>query len=250
MSLDEYDADSNLSALESALAGLLPQPSRINRDRLLFEAGRAAEQSRTRGACQRWLFSSCVATVAAASFGILLLDTRAQLDRAQLDRAQLDRAQLDRAQSNRAQSNREHVAGNERPIAAAVPSTSADEAPLSERRSLRSGKPPASPQPAPVQAASGSVDTPLAAGKSAVVVQTSGGGQENYLALRNRALRLGIDALANASSEFAAHTPVRASDAPATNRELRQRYFDRSVRQPAVFESFWRGLPVFDGESS
>ena len=240
MSLDEYDADSNLSALESALAGLLPQPSRINRDRLLFEAGRAAEQSRTRGACQRWLFSSCVATVAAASFGILLLDTRAQLDR----------AQLDRAQSNRAQSNREHVAGNERPIAAAVPSTSADEAPLSERRSLRSGKPPASPQPAPVQAASGSVDTPLAAGKSAVVVQTSGGGQENYLALRNRALRLGIDALANASSEFAAHTPVRASDAPATNRELRQRYFDRSVRQPAVFESFWRGLPVFDGESS
>ena len=48
MSLDKHNADPNLSAFESELAGLRPQPSRINRDRLLFEAGRKAEQSRTR----------------------------------------------------------------------------------------------------------------------------------------------------------------------------------------------------------
>lgn len=213
MSLDEHNAEPNLNSLESALAGLRPQSSRINRDRLLFEAGREAEQSRTRSTRRLWSFSTGVAAVAAASFGILLLQARTQLAELQ-------------------------VALSQRPVPATVVSANAVERQMPERPAPRSEIPGVARQASVGQAASG----------SSVVVQTPPGGHGNYLALRNRALLLGIDAIADASVGSVDRTAAGASDAPATNRDLRQGYFNRSERQPGEFESFRRGLPVIDGE--
>jgi hypothetical protein len=223
MSLDERNADANMIALESALAGLRPRPSGVNRDRLMFDAGREAERSRTIRPRRLWLLSLGVAAGAAASFGVLLLDARTQL------------AQL-------------QVVLRERPVAAEVASASADERQMPERRATRSERPPISPQSSVGQTGTGMVAREVTVSESAVTMPTPFGGQGNYLALRNRALRLGVDALADASTGFADHKAARASDAPASNRDLRQEYLNRSGRQPAEFETLRRSLPVFDGE--
>lgn len=67
--MSERSPDPSLTALEAALASLAPQPARLNRDRLLFEAGRrAARPSRL------WPVSAVtLACVALAQAGILLL---------------------------------------------------------------------------------------------------------------------------------------------------------------------------------
>jgi hypothetical protein len=223
MSLDEHNADPKMNALESALAGLRPRPSGVNRDRLMFDAGREAERSRTIRPRRLWLLSVGVAAGAAASFGVLLLDARTQLARLQ-------------------------VVLRERPVAAAVASASANEPKTPERRAARSERPPVSPQSSVGQAGVGLAASEFTVSESVVAMQTPVGGQGNYLALRNRALRLGVDALADASTGFADRKTARASDAPATNRDLRQEYLNRSVRQPSEFETLRRSLPVFDGE--
>jgi hypothetical protein len=223
MSLDEHNADPKMNALESALAGLRPRPSGVNRDRLMFDAGREAERSRTIRPRRLWLLSVGVAAGAAASFGVLLLDARTQLARLQ-------------------------VVLRERPVAAAVASASANEPKAQERRAVSSEIPLIAPQTTVGQADAGLAAREFTVSKWAVAMPTPIGGQGNYLALRNRALRLGVDALAGASTGFADHKAARAGDAPAANRDLRQDFLNRSVRQPSEFEVLRRSLPVFDGE--
>jgi hypothetical protein len=223
MSLDERHADTNLNALENALAGLRPQPSRTNRDRLLFEAGREAEQGRMRRAGRVWSISTGLAAAAAASFGILLLEARTQLAELQ-------------------------VALSQRPVPATVAFGNSLKQQIPERPPSRSEIPSVSRQASVGQNASGSPDTEIAVGRSGIVVQTPTGGPGHYLALRNRALLLGIDAVADAAVGQGDRQAAGANDAVPTNRDLRHGSIDRSERQPDEFELFRRGRPVIDGE--
>lgn len=70
--------DKELSELEAALGGLLPRPSRLDRDRLLFLAGQAsalgtpAAPKQAGGRHRLWPAVSAVSTAAAILFAVLL----------------------------------------------------------------------------------------------------------------------------------------------------------------------------------
>lgn len=74
--------DKELSELEAALGGLLPRPSRLDRDRLLFLAGQASASSSPASAEQRerpnrrhwiWPAISALSTAAAVVLAVLLV---------------------------------------------------------------------------------------------------------------------------------------------------------------------------------
>lgn len=77
---EEPRLNDDLNSLAAALSSLTPRASRINRDQLMFEAGRAAglaERSAVRTMIRFWQASTTVAAVAAACLVVLLV-TRTQ----------------------------------------------------------------------------------------------------------------------------------------------------------------------------
>jgi hypothetical protein len=67
----KFELTAELAALERQLAGLMPLPPRVDRDRLMFAAGRAAgravsTEQRARGRIA-WLWPAATATMTAAS---------------------------------------------------------------------------------------------------------------------------------------------------------------------------------------
>ncbi len=67
----EFDLEAELNALESVLRGIEPAPSNLNRDRLMFEAGRGAAKAESRG---RLLLAASfvLSIVSVGSVGLLL----------------------------------------------------------------------------------------------------------------------------------------------------------------------------------
>ena len=61
--MSQRSSDPELNGIESALGGLVPVPSRLNRDALMFEAGAASARSAPRG---RWVWPSIAAMLAVA----------------------------------------------------------------------------------------------------------------------------------------------------------------------------------------
>lgn len=61
--MPQTPSDPELNAVESALGGLIPVPSRLDRDKLMFQAGAVSQRSAARG---RWVWPSIAATLAAA----------------------------------------------------------------------------------------------------------------------------------------------------------------------------------------
>ena len=61
--MSQRSSDPELNDIESALGGLVPVPSRLDRDALMFEAGAASARSASRG---RWVWPSIAATLAVA----------------------------------------------------------------------------------------------------------------------------------------------------------------------------------------
>lgn len=69
--MSEEPIDRDLAAFEAALLPLVPSPSTVDRDRLMFLAGQAAGRRRRRGA---WLWpgTALAATLLAGAMGFLL----------------------------------------------------------------------------------------------------------------------------------------------------------------------------------
>jgi hypothetical protein len=61
--MSQESSDSELNDIESALLGLVPVPSRVDRDALMFQAGSASALPAARG---RWVWPSIAATLAVA----------------------------------------------------------------------------------------------------------------------------------------------------------------------------------------
>jgi hypothetical protein len=61
--MSQRSSDSELNDIESALRGLVPIPSRVDRDALMFLAGSASARPAARG---RWVWPSIAATLAVA----------------------------------------------------------------------------------------------------------------------------------------------------------------------------------------
>jgi hypothetical protein len=61
--MSQESSDSELNDIESALRGLVPVPSRVDRDALMFQAGSASALPAPRG---RWVWPSIAATLAVA----------------------------------------------------------------------------------------------------------------------------------------------------------------------------------------
>jgi hypothetical protein len=59
--MSQESSDPELNDIESALGGLVPVPSRLDRDALMFQAGAASARSTARG---RWIWPSIAATLA------------------------------------------------------------------------------------------------------------------------------------------------------------------------------------------
>jgi hypothetical protein len=59
--MSQRSSDPELNDIESALGGLVPIPSRLDRDALMFRAGMASARSASRG---RWVWPSIAATLA------------------------------------------------------------------------------------------------------------------------------------------------------------------------------------------
>jgi hypothetical protein len=59
--MSQESSDPELNDIESALGGLVPIPSRLDRDALMFQAGAASARSASRG---RWVWPSIAATLA------------------------------------------------------------------------------------------------------------------------------------------------------------------------------------------
>ena len=59
--MSQESSDPELNDIESALGGLVPVPSRLDRDALMFQAGAASARSAARG---RWIWPSIAATLA------------------------------------------------------------------------------------------------------------------------------------------------------------------------------------------
>lgn len=73
---EEPRLNDDLNSLAAALSGLTPRASRINRDQLMFEAGKAAalaERSAGRRAIRFWQASTTVAAVAAACLAVMVV---------------------------------------------------------------------------------------------------------------------------------------------------------------------------------
>jgi hypothetical protein len=68
--MSQRSSDPELNDIESALRGLVPVPSRLDRDALMFQAGAALARSTPRG---RWIWPSIAATLAIALFSESLL---------------------------------------------------------------------------------------------------------------------------------------------------------------------------------
>src|SRR5262245_48644536 len=69
-----FEPDENdLSALEDRLRSWVPSPSRIDRDRMLFEAGRAASSGATHAdpRARLWKYAAAAAVLLATGLGIL-----------------------------------------------------------------------------------------------------------------------------------------------------------------------------------
>jgi hypothetical protein len=223
MSINEPHADSDVSEFESALAGLRPQCSRINRDRLLFEAGRA-ESLRQVCIGRRILGLGAGAAFLAAAFGLMLVDARRQL------------GDLEIALQTR---SAPPVAARER---SKIPDPSA-------ARGLAPENPRVAPLPPTVAAgADPSAGRPRVS--SAVTVRSIAEWPPRYAGLRHRGLRPGYDILADASQGVDPRHPPRAGDGPRTNVELRQKYLQHAAQQPVEFEALLRGLPIQEGERS
>jgi hypothetical protein len=221
MSINEPHADPDVIEFESTLAGLRPQPSRISRDRLLFEAGRAESLRQVRLGRHILGIATGTAVLAAAAFGFLLVDARRQL------------GELEIALQTRAAAP---VAGRERSQVPDPPSTRA--------------VPPELPQVTPPPAAVAGPSAGGPRGESAGVTHSSADWPARYAGLRGWRLRPGSDFLADISRSVAPPPPAGSRDAPRTNGELRQEYLQRATQQPAEFEALLRGLPVPEGERS
>jgi hypothetical protein len=61
--MPQIPSDPELRAIESALGGFIPVPSRLDRDKLMFQAGAASARSAAR---RRWVWPSIAATLTAA----------------------------------------------------------------------------------------------------------------------------------------------------------------------------------------
>jgi len=66
MSQEPVPPDPELTAIEAALGSLSPARSRLDRDRLMFQAGQSSVRSR---AMARWAWPSLAATLAAVALG-------------------------------------------------------------------------------------------------------------------------------------------------------------------------------------
>ena len=59
--MSQRSSDPELTDIESALAGLVPVPSRLDRDKLMFDAGAASARQASQ---RRWVWPSIAATLA------------------------------------------------------------------------------------------------------------------------------------------------------------------------------------------
>jgi hypothetical protein len=180
-----------LAAVEQQLAALAPRAARVDRDRLMFLAGAASEQGPvTRpAAVQRlsWLWPSATGVLAATSLGLAVLLAVRETPAPQIVYVPAPAAAGGSiADASPAPTPREQPA-----LAEAVP-----------ERQLASARPAASDR--------------SAGGRGSIP-------RDNYLQVRDVALRMGLDALAVPRSSGGA-TPTEGSDVP-TYRSLMQAAF-------------------------
>ena len=223
MSINEPHPDPEMTEFENALAGLRPQSSPINRDRLLFEAGRAESWRQGRTARRILGTAAGAAVLAASAVGWFLVDARRQLGELELAL---------RAHPAPSSAARERPA----PAASSTPAVVAPEpAPSAWPGSVVavSGSPAGLLRDLPVD-----VRNPLASWPS------------NPLGWRQSAWREGDDVLGGVSRGTARRGAPSPGGGPRTNGELRQRYLQRATQQPAEFEKLLEGLPLQEGERS
>lgn len=212
MSRERDDVDPDVSELERALRALVPRSSHANHDRLLFAAGRESERDRARQARRLWMCAAGMPTVAAIVLALLLIEARGRV------------ARLELALSD-----------------SAPPTVDANTVTEANRTTN-----PESTLPRPTDFVASTENTPtavsdlipVAAGTTAPAHEygavahgeSSSGGRPRYLELRNRVLRLGVEALADCSRDTSGASTAAA---PLTNRALRQIYLPSPGRPPA-----------------
>ncbi len=224
MSIREPHVDPEMNEFESALAGLQPRPSRINRDRLLFEAGRA-ESLRQVCIGRRVVGTAAGAAVlAAAAFWVMLSDARRQVGELEIA-LQKHSAPL--------------VAVRERSVIP-DPAAARDIVPVRPQVSL----------PFPTIVAVADPSTEGRRGASAVTARSIADWPPSYAGLRHWGLRPGHDILADVSRGVTPRRSQGSGEGPRTNGDFRQIYLQRAAQQPEEFEALLRGLPFHEGERS
>lgn len=212
MSRERHGVDTEVSELERALRALAPRASQASHDRLLFAAGGAAERNRIKLARRFWMCAAGMPTIAAVVLALLLIEAHGRV-------AQLELALVDSVRS----------AVDANAVIEANPTGNPQSTSVRPTESVASTEITPTGESATVAMATGAI-APVQGAEPAPRGAASSGGMPRYLELRNRVLRLGVEALADHCRDTAG---TSAEAIPLTNRALRRVYLPSPDRPPA-----------------